>query len=72
MDLPRDVKDVDSNLVLDELSHIPPGLVTTYVQPFDVTSPLKTGVFKMYPVPQYYRFYQASYKVQGIFFFVCI
>lgn len=55
MDLPGDVKDVDSNLVLDELSHIPPGLVTTYVQPFDVTSPLKTGVFKMYPVPQYYR-----------------
>ncbi len=49
MDLPADVKDVNPNIVLDELSHIPPGLITTYNQNFNVVSGVQS-IFDMYPI----------------------
>lgn len=49
MDLPADVTDVNPNIVLDELSHIPPGLITTYQQNFNVVSGVKS-IFDIYPV----------------------
>jgi hypothetical protein len=49
MDLPVDVKDVEPNILLDTRSQIPPGLITTYDQPFNVVSGVKE-IFRMYPV----------------------
>ncbi len=49
MDLPSTVTDIDPEIVLDELSHMPPGLITTYVQKYNVVTATK-GIFSMYPV----------------------
>lgn len=49
MDVPAGTGDVTPEIILDELSHIPPGLITTYSQPFNVVSGVK-GIFHMYPV----------------------
>lgn len=47
-DIPS-VADVPANIPLDELSHIPPGLVTTYNQSFNVVSGVKEAMH-VYPV----------------------
>jgi hypothetical protein len=59
MDLPASApREVESDLSLDSLSHIPPGLITTYDQEFNVVRGLEEA-FNMYPVdsptPQNYR-----------------
>ena len=52
MDIDEAERDVAPNMLLDELSHIPPGLTTIYSQAFDVTSNASSGIFQLYPVPQ--------------------
>jgi hypothetical protein len=47
-DIPR-AEDVPQNLYLDELSHIPPGLVTTYNHSFNVVSGVRESLH-LYPV----------------------
>lgn len=56
IDLPAEAKDVNAGIVLDELSHIPPGLITTYDQNFNVVSGAQS-IFNMYPIdpPSGYR-----------------
>lgn len=49
VDLPADVRDLSPDVALDELSHIPPGFITTYVQSYDVVNGRK-GIFSMYSV----------------------
>jgi hypothetical protein len=49
MDLPADVKDVSNDIRLDELSHMPPGLITAYDQSFDVVSG-RQNVFSVYAI----------------------
>ncbi|MDR0648380.1 MAG: hypothetical protein LBF92_03500 [Synergistaceae bacterium] len=51
MDLPTDVKDISPDIRLHELSHMAPGLITTYDQSFDVTGG-KRNVFTVYAVPR--------------------
>jgi hypothetical protein len=47
-DIPA-VGDIPANIYLDELSHIPPGLVTTYNQSFNVVSGVREAMH-LYPV----------------------
>jgi hypothetical protein len=49
MDLPASVKDISSDIRLDELSQIAPGLITTYDQSFDVASG-RHNVFTVYAI----------------------
>jgi hypothetical protein len=49
MDLPSSVKNISPDIVLDELSHISPGLITTYNQPFEVAGG-RQSVFSVYAV----------------------
>ena len=49
MDLPSGVGDVNAELVLDELSHIAPGMITTYRQPYNVVTAAKK-IFRLYGV----------------------
>ena len=51
MDLPSNVKDVlpDPELRLEGLSHIAPGLITTYEQNYNVITAAK-NIFRIYPV----------------------
>jgi hypothetical protein len=51
-DIPT-ASDIPSRFDLDELSHIPPGLVTTYNQSFNVVSGVKDA-FRMYPIDPNY------------------
>jgi hypothetical protein len=49
MDLPVTVKDISPDIRLDELSHIAPGLITTYDQSFNVAGG-RHNVFTVYAV----------------------
>jgi hypothetical protein len=49
MDLPANVRDVSPDIKLQELSHIPPGLITVYDQSFDVVSG-RQNVFRAYAI----------------------
>jgi hypothetical protein len=49
MDLPANVKNISADIRLDELSHISPGLITTYNQRFDAASG-RQSVFSVYAV----------------------
>lgn len=52
LDIDEKEADIAPNIVLDELSHIPPGLTTIYSQAYDPASSATSGVFQLYPVPQ--------------------
>lgn len=49
MDLPSNVQDVDPEIKLDQLSHIAPGLITTYVQNFNIRT-AHQKILRLYPV----------------------
>ena len=49
MDLPVNVKDVSPDIRLQELSHMAPGLITAYEQPFDVVG-ARQNVYSAYAV----------------------
>ncbi|MDR1731491.1 MAG: hypothetical protein LBR61_05300 [Synergistaceae bacterium] len=58
--------DVPSTLYLDELSHIPPGLVTTYNQSFNVVSGVRETMH-MYPVDPASGFRNLTISHRSIF-----
>ena len=66
MDIGDAERDVTPGLILDELSHIPPGLVTIYNQAFNMSAGAKNVIFQLYPVPQ-----GSSAKVFRDLSFVC-
>lgn len=58
--------DVPANIYLDELSHIPPGLVTTYNQSFNVVSGVKEAMH-VYPVDPASGFRNLTLSHRSIF-----
>ncbi len=64
-DIPS-VADVPASIYLDELSHIPPGLVTTYNQSFNVVSGVKEAMH-VYPVDPASGFCNLTISHRSIF-----
>jgi hypothetical protein len=66
MDLPAGVDDVDPDVTLNVLSHVPPGLITTYDQSFNVVKGANP-IMDLYPIDETTSSYRLTLRHPSIF-----